>query len=100
MASFNWKIWKFQLIWKKIQKYLALKNLIQLKEYLIQNTNWLCQCNYQNLKGFRCLIHKFLEAFLRQFELNLQENQLTEALIKLLKSNPEEFKEVDHYCSC
>ena len=85
---------------RKIQKYLDFKKLIQLKEYLIQKTNWLCQYNYQNPKGFRCLIHKFLEAFLRQFELNLQENELIKASIELFKIYAEDFKEVDNYCIC
>ena len=86
MAKFSIeKFENFNKFEKKIQKCLDFKKLIQLKEYLIEDTNWLCQCNYQNPKGFGCLIHKFLEAFLRQLELNLQENELIEALIDCLK---------------
>ena len=66
----------------------------------MQNTNWLCQCNYQNPKSFKCLIHKYSEVFLRRFELNIQKNELTEASIKSFKIYPKEFKEVHHYCSC
>ena len=68
-----------------------------MKEYLIANTNWLCQCDWQKLKRFRCLICKCSDAFSRQFELDLKENEIIEALINLFRIYPEEFEEVDYY---